>query len=100
MPKYHKKVKGIDAHQHVAGEDWTKAEQWVQDLIAAGRLVIGDTVTIPYSDGVVITVYPTDWIVLESGAVLYMTDAVFQDTYEQQGQPLRGTAQPARRRTR
>ena len=81
MPKYHKQPKGSDAHQHVAGDDWTQAEPWVQELIAAGRLVPGPPATLTTPGAVPIPILPTDWLVLElDGVLLLMPDALFQAT--------------------
>lgn len=85
MPKHYKKPKGVDAHQHVAGEDWTKAEPWVADMINLGRLVVEgpDAVAVAFPGLPLSPVASTDWIVLdESGALSTMTDAVFLATYE------------------
>jgi len=83
MPKYYKKPKGLDAHQHVEGEDWTQAEAWVQDLITYGRLVTGPPV-VAYSVPIAPqSVNPTDWITLtDEGFLDVMTDAAFTAAYE------------------
>ena len=81
MPKHYKKPKGVDAHQHRAGEDWSKAEAWVQEMIAQERLLV-DPVAIAFPGLPLTPVADTDWIILgEVGELVALTDAEFQSQY-------------------
>jgi hypothetical protein len=87
MPKHFKKPKGVEAHQHVAGEDFSEAEPWVREAIAQGRIVIeGEEVGLSIT-GLLLPVPDTHWIVLnnETGELLTMSDAQFQASYQPPG---------------
>lgn len=95
MPKHYKKPKGVDAHQHLEGEDWSKAEPWVEEMITQGRLLVDgpDAVAVAFPGLPLAPVADTDWIVLdEVGALRTMTDAEFVATYEKDTRVAGGEA--------